>query len=43
MTPRELALALRGADGLVGSSSRPTRTDLLGLMREFPDVSREGG
>jgi uncharacterized phage protein (TIGR02216 family) len=39
MTPRELALALRGAAGFGGSSGRPSRTELISLMREFPDSS----
>jgi uncharacterized phage protein (TIGR02216 family) len=37
MTPRELALGLRGAAGLGGSATALARTDLAALMRRFPD------
>ena len=37
MTPRELALALRGAAGLPGSQVPLARTDLAALMQTFPD------
>ena len=37
MTPRELALALRGAAGLSGPASAFSRIDLAGLMQRFPD------
>jgi uncharacterized phage protein (TIGR02216 family) len=37
MTPRELALALRGAAGLSGMASAFSRVDLAGLMQQFPD------
>jgi hypothetical protein len=37
MTPRELALAMRGAAGLSPSPAFPARADLATLMRRFPD------
>lgn len=37
MTPRELALALRGASGLSSITASPARGDLAALMRRFPD------
>jgi hypothetical protein len=37
MTPRELALALRGASGLTASSGPFARADLASLMQRFPD------
>jgi uncharacterized phage protein (TIGR02216 family) len=37
MTPRELALALRGAAGFSGAAPRFSRNDLGELMRQFPD------
>jgi uncharacterized phage protein (TIGR02216 family) len=37
LTPRELALALRGAAGLGGSGTPFARTDLATLMDQFPD------
>jgi uncharacterized phage protein (TIGR02216 family) len=38
MTPRELALALRGAAGLSGAASAFSRAGLADLMRQFPDA-----
>jgi uncharacterized phage protein (TIGR02216 family) len=37
MTPRELALALRGASGLAASAAPLARADLATLMQRFPD------
>jgi uncharacterized phage protein (TIGR02216 family) len=37
MTPRELALALRGAAGLPASGGPLHRADLDRLMHRFPD------
>jgi uncharacterized phage protein (TIGR02216 family) len=37
MTPRELALALRGAAGLPASGGALHRADLDRLMQRFPD------
>lgn len=38
MTPRELALALKGASGLPARENPFRRGDLDGLMRRFPDI-----
>jgi len=40
MTPRELALALRGAAGLPVSATPFSRVDLTALMQRFPDQER---
>ena len=37
MTPRELALALRGAAGIAAFAPSLARGDLADLMRRFPD------
>jgi uncharacterized phage protein (TIGR02216 family) len=37
MTPRELALALRGAAGLPLGAASFARADLTRLMQRFPD------
>ncbi|HEY7644688.1 MAG TPA: rcc01693 family protein [Hyphomicrobiales bacterium] len=37
MTPRELALALRGASGLPAAPASFARADLASLMQRFPD------
>jgi uncharacterized phage protein (TIGR02216 family) len=37
MTPRELALALKGAAGLPARGATPDRADLTALMQRFPD------
>jgi hypothetical protein len=40
MTPRELALAMRGAAGTSMSAPSLARGDLAELMRRFPDGCR---
>jgi Phage tail assembly chaperone protein, TAC len=37
MTPRELALAMRGAGGVSAGAPSPARADLADLIRRFPD------
>jgi hypothetical protein len=37
MTPRELALAIRGAAGISAIAPSPARGDLAELMQRFPD------
>jgi uncharacterized phage protein (TIGR02216 family) len=41
MTPRELALALRGAAGLPASAAPLHRADLDRLMHRFPDQQKD--
>lgn len=37
MTPRELAAAIRGADGVAATDGPLTQSDLARMMQRFPD------